>query len=122
MIDPTSVLFKNEKIHGKFLCGEFNSKNRMGAYTGFNRFISNPDKALLGIDEVESDAKNVSAALEFEVGIREALNSDKKSYGEYQLLTNEYDAKQFVSREEWDKAKSTFKQTKFTIIWNSICK
>lgn len=138
MIDPTSVLFKNEKIHGEFLCGEFNSKNRMGAYTGFNRFISNPDKALWGKDELKSDVNYGSgwrkllgwtsalAEMKFEMAIIEALGKDKESRDQYYLVGDEYrtkiDAKQFANIKEWEEAKSTFKQTQFTILWGSICK
>lgn len=126
MIDPTSVLFKNEKIHGKFLCGEFNSKNRMGAYTGFNRFISNPTKALLADNELRNGVYNALGEIDFEIAIQEALKKDKKSYDEYYLVKNEYEAKvnakQFSSLEEYKEAKSTFEKTEFTIHWNSICK
>ena len=39
LLDPQSAQFRNEKIAGGFYCGEVNSKNRMGGYAGFNRFI-----------------------------------------------------------------------------------
>ena len=47
MIDPTSTMFRNIRGYdavltdGKpyqFICGEVNSKNRMGGYTGFSAF------------------------------------------------------------------------------------
>ena len=37
--DPSSAEFRN--ING--MCGEVNSKNSFGAYTGFVRFIGTPD-------------------------------------------------------------------------------
>lgn len=41
--DPDSVKFKNlslvTKFKRKFLCGEWNAKNRLGGYVGFNAFI-----------------------------------------------------------------------------------
>lgn len=40
LLDPQSAQFRNEKItEGGLYCGEVNSKNRMGGYVGFNRFI-----------------------------------------------------------------------------------
>ena len=38
--DPDTAKFKNEKSRGEYVCGEVNSKNGMGAYTGYSRFIS----------------------------------------------------------------------------------
>jgi len=120
-IDPTTVLFKNEKIHGEFLCGEFNSKNRMGAYTGFNRFISNPNKALLADFELTSSANNASLELEFEMAARNLIEKNKESYEKFNSIENEFLAKRFSSDEEFKKAQSTVKQSKFKIFWNSIC-
>ncbi len=122
LIDPTTVLFKNERIHDEFLCGEYNSKNTMGAYTGFNRFISNPVKALLADYELKSNANSALLELEFEMAIRKSLEKDKENYDKFYLIENEFLAKQFSNNEEFEKAQSSFKQTKFTILWNSICK
>ena len=44
--DPSSATFRNQKK----LCGEVNSKNSFGAYTGFQRFIAVKDFALLEHD------------------------------------------------------------------------
>lgn len=43
MIDPSSVMFRNENFSAdnEYLCGEINAKNRLGAYTGFEKFIAN---------------------------------------------------------------------------------
>lgn len=39
--DPASAQFRNEQLtRNGWLCGELNSKNAYGAYTGFKRFIS----------------------------------------------------------------------------------
>lgn len=38
--DPDSAQFRGEHLHGKYLCGEINSKNSMGGYTGFLRFVA----------------------------------------------------------------------------------
>ncbi len=37
--DAESAKFRNLKSHGGALCGDVNSKNSYGAYTGFSRFI-----------------------------------------------------------------------------------
>tara|TARA_R110002049_G_scaffold275802_1_gene453939 strand:+ start:1126 stop:1452 length:327 start_codon:yes stop_codon:yes gene_type:complete len=40
MIDPSSVQFRNlVSYSGGVVCGEFNAKNRMGAYVGYQEFI-----------------------------------------------------------------------------------
>ena len=41
--DPSSAEFRN--MNG--MCGEVNSKNSFGAYTGFVRFIGTPDITLI---------------------------------------------------------------------------
>lgn len=41
--DPDSVRYRNVKIasnDGSLICGEVNSKNSMGGYTGFKRFVN----------------------------------------------------------------------------------
>lgn len=136
MIDPTSTLFKNEKNHGELLCGEFNSKNRMGAYTGFSRFISTPYLALTTTGVLEIDESNFSywdkfrglsssvAELQFQIIINRLLRVDKVSYDKHTLVWEEYHAKKFAdyaNDEEYEKAKSTFEETKFEILWSSIC-
>ncbi|OFJ47866.1 hypothetical protein BA896_001475 [Janthinobacterium lividum] len=41
MKDPAATQFRNDRITPDgWLCGEFNSKNEYGAYTGFKRFTS----------------------------------------------------------------------------------
>lgn len=47
--DPGSVQWRNEIVgtDGATLCGEFNSKNSMGGYVGFTRFIANPSGYLI---------------------------------------------------------------------------
>lgn len=51
LIDPASAQFRNvaqherakaDKSRDKFVCGEVNGKNRMGAYAGFTRFVYGP--------------------------------------------------------------------------------
>ena len=38
--DPSSSQFRNEIMKSGWLCGEVNSKNSYGAYTGFTRFVA----------------------------------------------------------------------------------
>lgn len=95
MVDPDSTNFKNEKIHGDFLCGEFNSKNSFGAYTGFNRFVSNSSVALFANQRVLREPYDAENDLEFEVSIREILGDD-------------VDLKS--------------QQDKFDILWTKVCK
>lgn len=51
LIDSDSAKFKNQKGN----CGEVNSKNRMGGYTGYSRYIYDPANDTIMI---ESDSKN----------------------------------------------------------------
>ena len=41
LIDPTSPLFRDVRVNksGAVVCGEYNAKNRQGAYTGFSKFL-----------------------------------------------------------------------------------
>lgn len=42
LVDPHSAQFRSERVAGggTVICGEFNSKNRLGGYAGFRRYIS----------------------------------------------------------------------------------
>src|SRR5688500_5459616 len=39
LIDPDSAQFRNVTTRNGYVCGELNSKNRMGAFVGFTRFL-----------------------------------------------------------------------------------
>ena len=64
--DPSSVKFRNSRfnlanINGKTfpaVCGEINSKNSYGAYTGFQRFVSVPP-AISATEEESADFSNI---------------------------------------------------------------
>jgi hypothetical protein len=58
LTDPDSARFRAVAISpgGKAVCGEVNSRNRMGGYDGFRRFIAARDKIA-----VESDKAPFSA-------------------------------------------------------------
>lgn len=43
LVDPGSLQLRNLRtVEGPALCGEFNAKNRMGGYNGYERFIFDP--------------------------------------------------------------------------------
>ncbi|MDM4768556.1 hypothetical protein [Pelomonas sp. SE-A7] len=46
LVDPQSVQFRNVvEYDGGVVCGEYNAKNRMGGYAGFEEFVFNGPKA-----------------------------------------------------------------------------
>ncbi|QRF07537.1 hypothetical protein [Acinetobacter pittii] len=49
--DPSSAEFRN--MNG--MCGEVNSKNSFGAYTGFVRFIGTPDLTIIEGENFQVD-------------------------------------------------------------------
>jgi hypothetical protein len=51
MKDPESTKFRNEFMSGEYLCGEVNSKNSMGGYVGYRRFISDGKEWALDTNE-----------------------------------------------------------------------
>lgn len=54
LVDPSSAQFRNERYYvdsgnkTSILCGEVNSKNRMGGYGGFVPFYTSGTTALIG--------------------------------------------------------------------------
>ncbi len=136
VIDPTSVIFKNEVFHDGILCGEFNSKNRMGAYTGFEKFIANPYEVFFDENILRGDTSPLSywsrflgmtEALEqmtYEMAKIRALEKNKQIYDEYESVMSEYYAirlRDYSSSEEYELAKAAYKQKMFFIMWNGIC-
>ena len=62
LIDSQSAIFRNVRApqsYKKVVCGEVNAKNRMGGYTGFQKFIS-IDRTPTMIDE----NRDISASLD----------------------------------------------------------
>ena len=49
--DPVTAQIRNHKGY----CGEVNSKNSFGAYTGFKRFIATPSLIFVENDNIKSD-------------------------------------------------------------------
>lgn len=52
LIDPDSAKFRNQKGN----CGEVNSKNRMGGYIGFSRYVYYPSDDRVMIESDSSDS------------------------------------------------------------------
>lgn len=71
LIDGESARFRNVKKHAVAgVCGEVNAKNRLGAYTGFKRFIvfGEPgDTAKVFIDD--AIGPNPEISMSFSVGL-----------------------------------------------------
>ncbi|RZF63828.1 hypothetical protein EWE75_14450 [Sphingomonas populi] len=74
--DADSAKFRNEFVNAldtgaQMLCGEVNSKNAFGAYTGFKRFIASPNPEAPNMIEGEEmmgmkiDAKTFAKAYDF---------------------------------------------------------
>lgn len=40
--DPASATFRQERLRGDTVCGEVNSRNSLGGYVGFKRYVSTP--------------------------------------------------------------------------------
>jgi hypothetical protein len=49
LIDPESLQLRNTKFAGELICGEMNSRNRMGGYVGFRRFVVLPQTGLRSV-------------------------------------------------------------------------
>lgn len=39
LLDPESATFRNERVRGATVCGEFNARNKFGGYVGFAGYI-----------------------------------------------------------------------------------
>lgn len=69
MIDPTSTLFRNVRGYDatltdgqayKYICGEVNSKNRMGGYTGFSAFKGHYQGQTFVVDYVDDGKSSLA--------------------------------------------------------------
>jgi hypothetical protein len=48
LVDPSSLQFRNVRtVVGPGLCGEYNAKNRMGGYSGYQLFFYDPETATI---------------------------------------------------------------------------
>lgn len=121
-IDPTSVIFRNERFNGLIMCGEFNSKNRMGAYTGFERFISNFNNAKIpSVVSILSKDGDVSSQLLFQMKLSMLIGKDKEIY--IDNLDKFRDQLPTIYEDKYDleKANEDTRREEFNIYWDSIC-
>lgn len=121
MVDPTSVLFRNEYFSGEFMCGEYNAKNRMGAYDGFERFISDTDNA-----RVANATYTISGGnhIVFEINSLVSIGrSDKLKTDIEKLKKLKYDLP-YTDKDKYEleKAREDLDGEIFEIHWASICK
>lgn len=80
MKDPAATQFRQDRLTPEgWLCGEFNSKNEYGAYTGFKRFISHTKAgavyveglSLISKDDFDLSTKEVIALLDKQIALNE---------------------------------------------------
>lgn len=57
--DPASAQFRDVKIYPKYVCGEVNGKNGVGAYVGFTRFWYNRETKEYAIDPRGQDGDEI---------------------------------------------------------------
>jgi hypothetical protein len=76
LIDPNSAQFRDVVVRGAAVCGELNGKNRMGAYTGFSRFVVDISSSLAHIDPHFDFADLISAR-----DLCSSIRSNPYSYG-----------------------------------------
>lgn len=76
LIDPASAQFRNLKGY----CGEINSKNKLGGYVGFQKFIVLDDKTVVFENE-----RNISTK-EFPLGWKKICSEQPKFNNENQLV------------------------------------
>ncbi len=79
MSDPASTQFRNDHVtNNGWHCGEVNSKNGMGGYAGFKRFISSAPQGLLYIDGIglvgQLPTAEVIKVLDIQIKLLEASN------------------------------------------------
>lgn len=118
MVDPTSALFRNEFFSRGFMCGEYNAKNRMDAYNGFKRFISDTDNARV-VDAVYT--KNGGNNMVFE--IRSIASITDKLKTDYEKLRKLKSDLSYVYKDKYElqKAKADLDSLEFEMYWSSIC-
>jgi hypothetical protein len=54
LVDPDSLQLRNTRFVGDLVCGEMNSRNRMGGYVGFRQFVVLPDAGLASIVTIDA--------------------------------------------------------------------
>lgn len=82
MKDPDSMQYRGEIVtrNGTNLCGEFNAKNGFGAYTGFKRFIAEPNRFAVEGDPLDDWNRGDSSAgtkrIDAELAVMKLLGPD----------------------------------------------
>ena len=112
MKDPDSAKFRNESLtKSGWLCGEINSKNGLGGYSGFERYISSKDVRYIesqGVLGRWSD-QDIIASMDNEIGVLTILSDAK-------VANPDMDR---ASKEEIQKMTT---KAFFADKWNQICK
>lgn len=128
MIDPTSVLFRNETFKDGFMCGEYNAKNRMGAYTGFHRFISNGKAAFSEENEIYKDfieKQNFSIYIAIISSRNAEKDSSVKSAFDYSnnLRESFYKKKHadYEDKQAYFEARESLAKAEFEYRWLAVC-
>lgn len=115
--DPVSAQFRNEVLkQSDWLCGEINSKNSYGAYTGFKRFAAFDsrdayleDVGSLGTSEsrffTEPAGFSTLERIQREIDILNYRKDNNNAPPSFKSLTEE------------DRKRAGFEE-----VWNSICK
>ena len=118
MKDPATTQFRQDRLTPDgWLCGEFNSKNEYGAYTGFKRFISHTKAgavyveglSLITKDNFDLSGEEINALLDKKIALYN-LQIAAKARGEPIAKYTE-DERYRMAREE-----------RFEDRWKELCK
>ncbi|GLR27251.1 hypothetical protein [Limnobacter litoralis] len=116
MKDPDSSKFRSVNVFRRAVCGEVNSKNSYGAYSGFTGFVvvfeHDDMKTLYGL--VQGSTDYVSAG---EPGYEKALFDVKKYTAHLAAQNNSYSSGTTINETEFE-ADSFFKDVKDTYCKN----
>lgn len=106
LVDADSAQFRGERVasNGTIICGEFNSKNRMGGYGGFRRYISTAGSAFAVEGESlatwDSSTDAIMASLQAKAG---ALKSARANGSEVADFKIEADVNRRLFDSLWEK-------------------
>lgn len=118
MKDPAATQFRQDRLTPDgWLCGEFNSKNEYGAYTGFKRFISHTKAgavyvegaSLITEDNFDLSNEEISALLDKKIALYD-LQIAAKARGE--------SIKKYTEGERYRMAR----EERFEDRWKELCK
>ena len=113
--DPSTAQFRNESLRlNNFLCGEVNSKNSYGAYTGFKRFVLN----LKGEKYIEDSGYVGTPAARPSFIVLEMLESETKALQKV-IEIRKVGGK--AERPEGTELVAIWNAAIFTRAWNEYC-